>query len=372
MWKNFLFAIAGVIIIGIAGASTYYFLSSKDSRPSRQKNIADNQSQIVSSNSTITNTDTADSDTADQPLYLATMTHMEGNHKDDVLESVFLEHVEQLRYGMALADEYGAKLTIESEKPFARANTVWGLNLLQEIVDKGHGVGTHCDIGANEKNLSVEDFTALFRENKTLVDALVGAEQNKGCSGGGSATDWVLAASQAGFSYIDGVVGFHYLAMPIKNRPSTTWTDQYIRTEAFHENAPFDLEDRIYLRMLANAQDFEHDEDGVLVVSAGSLGRLDMIAETNGDLTLCEKEKNCPLTAEDVTALVEQIRMIDTGRDRSTVAKIDVYFPASTWMPENETVLRAFFEAMQTLEEEGVVQWATQLEVYEAYIASNS
>ena len=62
--------------------------------------------------------------TNSQAIYFTTMTHMEEGHTDDVNEGTFLLHVEQIRTGLALASEYGAKLTIESEQPFARANQV--------------------------------------------------------------------------------------------------------------------------------------------------------------------------------------------------------------------------------------------------------
>lgn len=85
---------------------------------------------------------------AEPLLYVTAMTHLEGNLKDDVDEDLFLRHVAQMRFAMDLFDEYGAKLTFESEQSFARANTNWQLNILREAVERGHGVGTHADFGA--------------------------------------------------------------------------------------------------------------------------------------------------------------------------------------------------------------------------------
>jgi hypothetical protein len=66
-----------------------------------------------------------------QPLYMTTMTHMESNFQDDRDQKIFERHVRLLSYGMSLAEGYGAKLTVESEKSFARANTIWGVNFMQ-------------------------------------------------------------------------------------------------------------------------------------------------------------------------------------------------------------------------------------------------
>jgi len=84
-----------------------------------------------------------------------------------------------------LASEYNTKLTLESEEPFARANQTWNLNMIQEVLDSGHGVGTHCDIGGiftGDVSANVEAFAKMFEENKARVDALVGPDNNKGCS----------------------------------------------------------------------------------------------------------------------------------------------------------------------------------------------
>ena len=82
------------------------------------------------------------------PLYFTTMTHMEEDFKDDTDQGLFDRHVTNMRWAMDLFDEYGAKLTFESDQPFAKANSIWGVNVLKEAVDRGHGAGTHAGFGA--------------------------------------------------------------------------------------------------------------------------------------------------------------------------------------------------------------------------------
>lgn len=299
------------------------------------------------------------------PLLLTTMTHMEGSFDDDQNYNVFRIHVEQLRYGMKLFETYGAKMTIESEKPFARANVIWETNVLAEAIERGHGVGTHCDIGFHEPLMPIPQFAALLQQNKALVDALVGAENNRGCSGAGGVNDWALAADMAGFEYINGVVGMHYLSMPLENRPEG-WTDQYIRQVAFHENAPVDLAQRIHPFRVVDAVDFTPDEDGVLLVSAGDLGRLDFMEEGGN----CAPE--CLFTLADVDALVEQILAAATLHDAAEVGKVSVHLPVNLFTPQNETQLRYFLMKMRHLETEGFVTWATQGEVLDVFNAWNT
>jgi hypothetical protein len=308
------------------------------------------------------------------PLYFTTMTHMEGNWNDDENEGLFLKHVEQLRYGMDLAEEYGALLTIESEKPFARANTLWNLNIMVEIRDRGFGVGTHCDIGFNDSPMSVQQFSEMFIENKSLVDGLIGAANNLGCSGGGSVNDWAQAASLAGFKYLDGIVTMHYLSMPMENRPGPQWTDEFIRNGHFHFNAPLDLYERIYLFEVADARDFVADENPVIVISSGELGLISAMAEGGrepGSGSPILHDEDYTFDYADIDTLAQTIRAVDAGRDRSRIAKLTAYIPSNTYDPENEAVLRYFFEQMQALAGQGIITWATQRQVYEAYVAWN-
>ncbi len=303
----------------------------------------------------------------DAPLFMTTMTHMEQSFNDDRDQAVFNQHIQELTYGMDLADEYGAILTIESEQPFAIANTTWNRNFMAEIVARGHGVGTHCDFGFHSELMPVEQYAQFFAENKSLVDALVGPENNLGCSGGGGANDWAQAAGLAGFKYLDGIVGMHYLSMPLENRPGSTWTDDYIRTVGYHDSAPVDLYQRIYPFGVANAQDFMADENPVIVVSPGALGILSGMTEGIGEVGHEQCHPECVLNNADVDALAAKIREIDQNRDRSRIAKVTVYIPANFYVPENEAVLRYFFQQIQDLQQQSLITWASQKQVYEAY-----
>lgn len=296
------------------------------------------------------------------PFYISSMTHMEGNWEDDTIQPLFQKHVGQMRYAMDLFDEYGAKLTFESEQPFAKANSIWGVNILKEVVDRGHGVGTHADFGADKKvTLSLEELTEDFKANKALVDDLVGAENNRGVSGGTGPTDWVLAASAAGFDYLDAVTGFGYLSMDESERPDG-WTDQYIRTVAYHDSIPVDFEQRIYPMWLKDATDLIPDEDGVIVDMNGDVGELASLAEGR---STCNPD--CEFTQDDITAFTDAIDQALELRDPNKVTRLNLHIPLVLLDPKNETLLRSFLAAIQSYVDKGEVKWATQLEAYEAF-----
>jgi hypothetical protein len=315
----------------------------------------------------------ADADTGDtgdetpspiHPLYFTTMTHMEAGHDDDVSEFVFDNHVARLRNTMEIASAHSGVITIESELPFAIGCETWGLNMMAEVLEAGHGVGTHCDRDRDAPDdMPYADFVAELIEKKAAVDALVGPENNTGCSGAGGGIggiDWVNGVADAGFGYINAIVSMHYLSMPMDDRPEG-WSDTYIQAVVSHEPAPADLFDRIYLRRLADSEDFEHDPDGRLVMSAGGLGVL---------INMAEGEESGVFTVADVDAMVALIEEVDAGRDPTRVAKVDVHLSLEVMGDEATDVLTYFFAELERLAEAGTIQWATQAEVVAAYTAA--
>ncbi len=296
------------------------------------------------------------------PFVITTMTHMEGNFTDDKNQKVFEKHIADMRWAMDLFDEYGAKLTFESEQPFAKANTVWGTNILKEAIDNGHGVGTHADFGAGSGTaLTLSELTADFKENKALVDGLVGAENNQGVSGGTGPTDWVLAAQAAGFKYIDAVTGFAYLSMPMSVRPEG-WNDNYIRHVTYHDSVPLNLLDRIYPMPLKDAKDLVADPGASFTMMSGDIGELASIAE--GRIT-CNPD--CTLDQADVDAVIAAIDEANAQRDTSRFAKINMHIPLALLNSKNETILRSLLSAIKTYTDKGELSWDTQLGAYKQY-----
>ena len=302
------------------------------------------------------------------PLYITTMTHMEGIFGDDVRENVFTRHVTDIRWAMDLFDEYGAKLTIESEGPFAKANTKWGVPILQEVIDRGHGVGTHCDYGYSPNggaNPTTEELTAYAKTVKRLVDALVGAENNLGNSGCTGEADWVVAAAKAGFKFKSGITGIAYLSMPESAR-AAGWTDEYIREEGYHEGIPPAFEENIYPLPLKDAKDLVPDDDALIVVMGGELGELSSLAEGRSSCF-----PSCVFKSDDVQKVIDAIKEADRIRDRSRVAHLNMHIPVKLFTKNNEALFRELLSAIKAYADGGTVVWETQLGAYQGYVEWN-
>lgn len=306
------------------------------------------------------------SEEAGYPVYLSTMTHMEGGWVMAATDEDFFDlQAGKLRRGMDIAERYGAVLTIESEIPFAQGSLKFGDNVLAEALERGHGVGTHCDISPQER-FSVAEMVEQARLRKQLVDQLVGAENNLGCSGAGGYGDWYEGLVGAGFAYVNGLVGFHYLALSPAERP-VGWDNRAILKEWFHYPAPQD--ESYYYPFLISELGFEEDVNGDLLVSAGSIGNIETLAEAEvvGEYdTDCGRE--CEFNEADAKAAEDFVRDFVAQHDGSRPGKIVVYLPTSVMDAEDEDALEAFFATMEELVEEGLVQWASQVEVYEAMV----
>ncbi len=354
--------------VAVVVLAVMVFVVSLLSTPNTNTDVTLDNNGTTPGNTTGTDTGTSTGTTTPktkQPFVITTMTHMESAFTDDVNERAFTKHVADMRWAMDLFDEYGAKLTFESEQSFAKANTNWGLNILKEVVNRGHGVGTHADFGAGSGNkLTLDQLTADFVANKTLVDNLVGASNNQGVSGGTGPTDWVLAAAAAGFKYMDAVTGFGYLSMPVNARPAD-WTNSYILSTGYHDSIPPNLEDRIYPLPLKDAKDLKPDTDPAITVMSGDLGELSSLAEGRSNCF-----PNCNFDQADVDVVVKDIDEIIANRDQSRFAKVNFHIPMDLLVKSKETELRALLSAIKKYTDAGTLSWDTQLGAYKQYESS--
>jgi len=300
-------------------------------------------------------------------LYIATMTHLENDWAVDTNKVLFEKVAGQMRYGMTLAEQYKAILTFESGLSFTQGIVNFDDNVMKEALDRGFGVGTHVDLSAREV-MTVEEAAQIVKEHVEAVNALVGVENNVTCSGVNSKSDWYTSAKEGGCKAIDGGVGFAYLSMPLKNRPAG-WTDAVILREKFHSPAPVG-DARFYPFWISDSQDFVEDVDGDILFLSGENLSLAMSAEAGGrnnDSPTCGND--CPLTMEDVTVEINDLKDFAASRDTSKIAKYNFYLPSNLFVPENEEILKEFFLEAQKLVEQGIVKWGSQKDVYEAVVA---
>ena len=301
---------------------------------------------------------------ADAPVVMTTFTHMEGSFQYPNL-AAFQAHASKLRAAMSLFEEYGARMTIETEKSFANACSTYGDNVLAEAVARGHGVGTHCDFGMNSAPTTPELYALNFLANRAPVDALVGPTNNRHCSGGMGESDWIQAASIAGFAFRSEAVALGYLSMPMEVRPPG-WTNQYIRSVVSHEPCPLDLADRLKPRRLANALNWDADPGAAHVLIGGGLGRIDIFEESaNGSPV----GQNPPFTQQDVDLFFAAVDEALLVRDQTHFAKVLVHFAIGALDAADEFRIRQVLGGLRTSYViPGMMVWGTQGQAYDAFV----
>ena len=309
--------------------------------------------------------------TDEAPAFIATMTHLESgwNYDGPDGDAKFDIDVLKIRTGMDIFSAAGGIMTVESEVPFSTKALALNSPIFTDLLAANFGVGSHCDIKST-LDISDEAMAEEFLLRKEPMDLLIGANNNLGCSGGASKSDWVLGAHLAGFKYINGIVGMHYLSMDEDARPEG-WTDDSILNGGhFHDVSPVDLAHRMHPFMMADATDFEPDADGVILANPGELGSLPNFAELEKGQSC---SNGCALTSEDVDVAIAKIEESLAVRDAGRVFKVDLYLPLMLFTEANRAVLESFIEQVNTtFVETGRLQWGSQRDVYEAYVAYNA
>jgi len=346
--------------------------SASPEEPTDASSAVDVSSAVDASSAVDVSEDGAPSPGGVAPLFITTMTHLEGswNYGGPQGHDKFDVDVDKIVLAMNTFEPHGALLTVESEVPFSTAATEWNSDIFDQLMARGHGVGTHCDIVPDQPVLPPPEIAAQFSERKVLMDALIGEENNLGCSGGQGRNDWIVGAHLAGFKFVNGIVGFAFLSMPLDNRPDG-WTDEYILEDGHHHDpVPVDLEDRIHPFMMDDALDLVPDVPGKVLLSAGALGRLDGFAEAAQGVSC---NPSCTFEDADIEAVFDRIDEAIALHDPTRVGKMDVYFPLSIFKSDNIPFIDAFLSRLkEEYVDTGKITWATQKDIYDAYISWNS
>ncbi len=310
-----------------------------------------------------------------KPINFAVMLHLEGGGFTIADEKQFNVINAELKQVIDLFSKYDAKITIESESPYTEAVNKWGSNQMLYALEKGMGVGSHNDISRVN---SQEELVKSYQSIKAKVDAIVGPENNIGCSGGWVADyDWAAAANKASISYLDGAVMAAALSVPEANRPinpdtGKPFTDEEIDfgKSYFHDPLIPDLKDRIYPRRLKDTNDLVGDDSGVLLMT-GELEELSAMSEGRKNCF-----PGCRLTKEDTDTLFKNIDYANSIKDNSKVSLLYFHFGLGTIgypaREDNLKIVEDWLKQMQEYQNQGKIKWMTMKEVYEEYNKTNS
>ena len=303
----------------------------------------------------------------DQPvLYLGMMVHVEGQF-GDAEEEIFLDsHTATTLQFADIFDKYDAKATFEFDRYYIAGMLNWGGEMIQDLVDRGHGVGVHADVGgrAEQEGLDQNSFARILEQMKFDFEQASGVE-SRHVSGICSTLDWVDAAARAGFEFTTGGVAYCVMSMPEALRPAS---HRYCENPGkCHDMYPNLTEDRLHpWRVNTAANWLAEDPAGDLVILAPSGVLYSNAEELAGD---AGQAGHGDFTKEDLDAF---FILLDEALESVDPNKINTLY--SSWSIGNaervaDPLLEEWLQRIEPYVEAGLVEWATLPEVYDYYLA---
>ncbi len=292
-------------------------------------------------------------------LYLGMMVHLEGWDNAPTKESAFNTQKESALEFAEIFEQYGAKATFEARPEFVEACENWDDNVLLQLYERGHGIGVHADLGgkAIEKGYTQEEFVDGLTELKISTEELLGHEVRH-VSGICSELDWVKAAVESGYEFTTGGVGYCAMSLPEEERP-----DEYkdcVSPALCHGLIPLEVEDRVHpWRMSTGTNWVTPDPEGGLVFFSSD-GRVSCLAEASGE---CSEHL---FTLDDIQAYLD---VMEESLEYSTEDEVNIlYLSTSIGSSENTEMLAKWLETVQPYVEQGLVEWKTIPEMYDAFV----
>ena len=251
----------------------------------------------------------------------------------------------------AVFEAHGAKLSIQTEKNFARADVKFGRYILRELKERGHGIGVQSHMGHHMRELGLEtdaEKLAYTREVKEAVAAALGVEPTN-LGGGFEMEDVGL------LGLVDGGLGF--TSMTAVEKPyyqRTKKPPRWLHPWILPRTQMIDLGDPRWL---------VHDDAGGLVYIPGWYGN-------EGSFEVdCRRDEKCFEHA--TQSLMAALEKVDGRFINVWWASSHLYQSVGT-EEETERVLQAYDEwltnVVDPLVKQGKVVWMTFDEIAEIYL----
>jgi hypothetical protein len=298
-------------------------------------------------------------------VYFGFMVHLEGWDNEMNNRNQFDDHANEARKLADIFEDYGAKVTFEASPEFVEACQAWNENVLQELHDRGHGVGVHADKGyyPADSSYNQAQFTFDIRQMKEDMEDLVDFEVQH-VSGICSDLDWAKAAIDAGYVFTTGGVGYCCMSMPSNMRPPEYRNCR--NPASCHGNMPLNMAERIHPWRIATAKgDWTIDDPGGRLVNLASDGGIKNLYEETLDASVTHGDYE--YSDEDITEVVNKV---EEAISLSDASKINIlYFSLSIGAADVDTdFYTSMFQALQQYVDSGQLEYKTMNEMYGEYI----
>ena len=297
-------------------------------------------------------------------VYFGFMVHLEGWDNEMNNRNQFEAHASEAGKLADIFEDCGAKVTYEASPEFVEGCQTWNKNVLQELHNRGHGVGVHADKGyyPPDSGYNQAQFTSDIRQMKEDMEDLVNFEV-KHVSGICSDLDWAKAAIDAGYVFTTGGVGYCCMSMPVNIRPSEY---KNCRNPAqCHGNMPSDMTGRIHPWRISTAKgDWTVDDPAGKLIILSSDGGIKNLYEETLDSSVTHGDYE--YSDEDIDVLLEKV---EEAISLSNAEKVNIlYFSLSIGAADVDTDFYSkMFQALLPYVDSGRLEYKTMNEMYEEY-----
>ena len=261
---------------------------------------------------------------------------------------IFMEYADTLDRLAKVFEKHGAKLSIQTEKPFAEADVKFGRFILRELEARGHGIGVQSHLGHHIKELGLETDEEKLRYNRAVKEAVAEALGHEPTNlGGGFELENVSL-----LGVCDGCLGF--VSMTALEKP------YYRETRSPPTKLQPWILPSVQMISLRTGEWLIHDESGTIVYIPG------WYKATSFEID-CRKNPDC--FAEARRSLQEALKDMKPGMINTWYASSHLYQCGSG--AEVDKVLAAYNEWLEELEplmKKNAIIFLTFDEIAEIYL----
>ena len=299
---------------------------------------------------------------SNEKLYLGLMIHVEGWRNEVNLEDSFNLHASAVENMASILEDYGAVGTFEFSPEFIEAAERWDSNIIQDLHDRGHGVGVHADAGYSlNENYDYDIFVKEIKDSRLDLEKLVDFKILH-VSGICSEMDWVKAAIDAGYKFTSGSVGYCAMSMPEDLRPEKY--KNCLSPGECHGPLPEDITQSLTPILASSGENWLYSNSGDLVIFNA---RNVLYAQYEDSLGISEVS-NADLTSEDLEASYQNIEIVLNEVDSNEINLIYFGWSLGDTDLHNENLLKEWLDYVdENYIQTGQVEWKTLPEVYLEY-----
>ncbi len=296
---------------------------------------------------------------SEYPLYLSISIHVEGFRNEVSNLDMFEIHRDAILDVAHSALEHSVVLSFEIGTIFVEAAATHDDDVLQQLIDRGHSVQVHADVGG-AGTLRLDDFAAALRSQRQALGAALGKPVSH-VSGICSQGPWVEAAIQAGFESTNGAVAYCMKSLRTENVPAgAEWIATCTTPSDCHGPMEVTDDQRDFPFIIDSSQDFLTDADA----ADNDRGILLSVSESSWSLDCLDEGLDAPRCSASSADVAVAAATLDAALSRGDSSRVGLLqWSWSIGSPPEAAFADELFAAFSPAVESGSAEWMAVADV---------